>query len=249
MTTLEKIIALVAAILLFVGTLVALHYRELSGSRAVQAMLQAEAAAIQKAADLQKQQEALVKQARDWETKAASAEAKSAGLEVSLAAAKAALAALPPQPAVTPLTGLPSDLHELAAAFAGEGFPPLLAGASLAFAVPEARPMLGLLRDGKAYPLALTRIEDLQASAQALEGQKIGLTEALADEKQAVETQKQALVAADGQKLALQEAVSDEKGVTAGVQKQLSAEKPKKWLWGAGGLVLGFLIKVILVAL
>ena len=204
-------------------------------------------AAEQAKVDADKQTGEAQQKAAQWQGVAAQALDRVAVLEKGLKAAQGKLAALPQQKPVSAPASIPAEQAPLAAAYSVVGFPAtILVGGGLGFPISEARPMLGLIEDGQAYPAALERIDDLNAVSSILVEQKTGLqaavdarTQEAAAQAQATQAAQQGEAACEQEVKSLQGAVADQQAVVAATDKLVTAEKHKKFWWGAGGVAAG----------
>jgi hypothetical protein len=216
--------------------------------------------AAEKERDKAKEEALLIHaEASSWQAQAETHKAKAAALAKDLKAAKDLIKELGELVPVTDPGSLPGTTQGLAQAFKDEGLPPLpfipaVQGADLGWPVAIARPMLGLVRDGKAYPKALQKSEAQEAAIDLLTTQTEELGAALDDKTKEAEVQAQAFdrmsqaeAACEEQAQALKDEIKGHEGLQKATELELKAERPKKYLWGAGGVGLGaLLMKLIL---
>jgi sensor c-di-GMP phosphodiesterase-like protein len=259
----------IAKILLAIGVLAGacyacIYFTEASASKQVQIAKTAAAVATAKAEEAEKtmkekdgQVKDLQDQVSEWHNKALAAMAEVAAKEKDLQATQAKLAAMGSQKPVTNPTTIPAEQKPLAASYTVAGYPPtLLQDGGLGFNLEQARPMLGLIQDGLAYPSALTRISLMENEVSTLSEQKQGLQTVVEDKTQEAATQAQATKTAqeaeDACKTALedtQSANSAQATVIAGEEKMIKAERHKKYFWGGAGIAIGWGLKVLVLAL
>ena len=258
LTLREKVMA--ALILLVVGFSVYLHIKGLAAERAANRSAAAAADAIQQAAvsegkrqELVLKSQALADAASTWKAQYQAAKNLADKRAQDLKVIQAKLAALPAQPPATNPTTLPDEPVALCAAFTAEGFPPANQDGRISFGLDLARPMLGFIHDGKLYPQALERIAVLNDEVTVMGDQTAALSLAANAANARAETMSSAYNASKeaeevcvAETKHLQQAVQETEAQVRAKDKELSAEKPKKWIWGGVGTALGWIVKMLL---
>ena len=245
MTKLEAILIAVCALGLSLALV--MHHID-SGTIKEQTAIAAQA--IQKAQEDEakavaayQERDAAKAQADAFRGQAEAALAQSHAKDVTLAKLQAQIAAMGAQaPVVAPDT-LPQDPKLLAAAFTKEGFQPSLVGKMMGWPVETARPMLGLIQDGKQYPSALARIDAMGQENTILLGQKADLTTAVVEQTKRGDALDTALVASKQGEAASKDETVQLKVAIGAKDKIISAEKRGKVTWGAVGAAAGWLVR------
>jgi hypothetical protein len=196
-------------------------------------------------------------EAESWKTQAETHKAKAMALAKDLKTAKDLIRDLGELVPITDPGSLPETTQGLAQAFVEVGLPPIpfipsVQGADLGWPIAIARPMLGLVRDGQAYPKALEKTAAQETAIGILTVQTEELGAALDDKTKEAETQAKAYdemataeAACEKQATALKAEIKGHEGLQKATDLELKAERPKKYLWGAGGVGIGWILKVL----
>jgi len=247
----SKTVYAVLALLLAVGV-----FAEYKGIKASHHDAKVVADALQKARDAEdakvvsdQLRDAAQTQANSFKTTAQDYLAKATALDDKVKVLKAKLAGMAPLPPVVSLDTVPTDKRALAIAYDAAGFAPVINGESLAFTTVQARPMLVLIEDGKNYPAAVARIGVMGEEVDTLTQQTTELNGAVANQTKRGDALDTALAQSKLGETACENEVADLKVAISAENKIISAEKPKKYLWGIVGVAGGFLLKVLLMAL
>jgi hypothetical protein len=247
MTNLEKILSIsvggVLVLLLVVG-----HCESKSVTKqqaiAAQALQEAKEDAA-KVVEADKARDTAKAQADGFKAQSEAALTQSKSKDKDIAALKAKLAAMKPQPPVTNDATLPTDPQGLAADYTAQGFPPSEVGPTMGWPVASVVPMLGLLIDGKQYPSALERIDDLTQENTLHEQKEADLTTALGDQTKRGDSLDMALADSKQAEVACADEVTDLKTAVTADQKIIKSEKVQKFTWGAVGAVAGWVIRTV----
>lgn len=208
-------------------------------------------------ADAQREHEkaqAEAKKGEEWRVTAQAALDRVGRLEGRLKGVEARLAAMGPQAPATAVEGLPTEAPAIAKAMTEAGVPavpiiPPVAGAEVGLATGAARHGLGLILDGKNYPEALVRIGLLEETVGTLKEQKAGLQEAVEAKTQEADSNKAAYEAESRARASAEEATAIQSKIVDQKDALLKKERVKKWLSGGAGLIVGYAIKAIIIAL
>jgi predicted nuclease with TOPRIM domain len=143
---------------------------------------------------------------------------------------------------------LPKDQEHLLGAFQIQGFQPfpIQDPKSLAFPLENSTKILALVMDAREYPGALKRIELLEDQNTTLSNVMVSKNQIITALNGALESTQKALIdMKEADRICEEELKNDKKaqdameGKTKAVEKELKAEKPKKWIYGGLGLLLG----------
>jgi septal ring factor EnvC (AmiA/AmiB activator) len=158
------------------------------------------------------------------------------------------LKAIPkPKPPADP-NDLPKDQEHLLGAFQIQGFQPfpIQDPKSLAFPLENSTRILALVMDGKNYPGALRRVALLEEQNTALNSLVDSKNKVLDSMDKELESTQKALNDMKNAEKNCDDELKNNKKITdnldgqiKALQKELKAEKPKKWLFGGMGLLLG----------
>jgi len=184
-----------------------------------------------------------------WQAQAKAAQVAVKAMEGRMTVLEAKLDALGPAQPVTDPAAMPQEPTALAARLTQEGIEALAQPDGVGIKTEAAQRALALVKDGKEYPKALERAEILTAQVLNLTEQKGSLQTALGAQEHATQEattayqrEMDATAAAERAGAAAEEQARIQKGLADEAQKKFNAERPKKYFYGGGAVILTALI-------